>query len=443
MVDFIKENRQFVLLFIFWLILGKYIGMAVIGVVSICLYALFVREKYTEIFIAFFAVLILSDNRFHYADWADTFKNVFLVLLLLFMWRAKKDLYNDFQFLKLFLPFYLLSLFLISKSETPLVSFEKSTSYFLLISTIPNFIIAGHKKNGNEFFRSLIWFVTLMLSYGFVLKVLFADYSRLEARYMGIFGNPNGAGIFCMLFFILVYVLNEKLKLFVKKELIVIFGIIFLTIVLSGSRTAIFSISIFLLFRYFNNISPAVGFLMLVLIIIGYEFIFLNFQTIVDGLGLGEYFRLDTIKDGSGRFIAWNFAYENVKEAWWFGRGFGYTEYLFKFYELELSMLGHQGNAHNSYLTIWLDTGFVGLVLFLRALLLLFFKGAKMNRTSLGVLYAVLFSVYFESWLIGSLNPITIQVYIILTVLTANYFNTSVNSIPEETQESQMVPAIS
>ncbi len=141
-------------------------------------------------------------------------------------------------------------------------------------------------------------------------------------------------------------------------------------------------------------------------------------------MGLGDYFRLDTIQDGSGRFIAWNFAYENVKEAWWFGRGFGYTEYLFKFYELELSMLGHQGNAHNSYLTIWLDTGLIGLILFLRAIVLLFIKGAKNNRTSLGVMYAVLFSTYFESWFIGSLNPITIQVYIILTVLSSDYFNT-------------------
>lgn len=80
-------------------------------------------------------------------------------------------------------------------------------------------------------------------------------------------------------------------------------------------------------------------------------------------------------------------------------------------------MLGHQGAAHNSYLTFWLDTGLIGLILYLLGLFFTFVKASFSNKYAFPVLYAVLFSNNYESWLTASLNPFTIQLLFILTVI--------------------------
>ena len=54
--------------------------------------------------------------------------------------------------------------------------------------------------------------------------------------------------------------------------------------------------------------------------------------------------------------------------------------------------------------------------------LLAFMKGAKKTRLAFPLMFAVLFSANFESWLAGSLNPITILFWILLTLITSEEF---------------------
>ncbi|MBK6833912.1 MAG: hypothetical protein IPG89_06405 [Bacteroidetes bacterium] len=69
------------------------------------------------------------------------------------------------------------------------------------------------------------------------------------------------------------------------------------------------------------------------LIIASYEIITSNFEGIVYSLGMDQYFRVETLKDGSGRLVAWNFAFEQIEKNFFLGRGFNYTEYIyFEFY---------------------------------------------------------------------------------------------------------------
>jgi O-antigen ligase len=81
-------------------------------------------------------------------------------------------------------------------------------------------------------------------------------------------------------------------------------------------------------------------------------------------------------------------------------------------------MMGHQGGAHSTYLSMWLNVGIVGLLIFLRSLFLVFIKAAKIAPVSLAILFSVLFSITYESWLVGSLNPFTILLIIIMTLVT-------------------------
>lgn len=73
--------------------------------------------------------------------------------------------------------------------------------------------------------------------------------------------------------------------------------------------------------------------------------------------------------------------------------------------------------AHNSYLTFWLDTGLVGLISFMIGLMFTFIKAAQKSTLAIPILYSILFSNYYESWLTASLNPFTIQLLFILTII--------------------------
>ena len=98
------------------------------------------------------------------------------------------------------------------------------------------------------------------------------------------------------------------------------------------------------------------------------------------------------------------------------GSGFSYDEMLFYGNRHALSALGHQGGVHNTYLALWLNTGIIGLVLWAFGFLRNIFKAVTISYTALPLLYTVLFSAFFEAWLMGSLNPYHITMLLILTL---------------------------
>jgi O-antigen ligase len=152
-------------------------------------------------------------------------------------------------------------------------------------------------------------------------------------------------------------------------------------------------------------------------LVFSYEILISNLPAMIEYLGFAEYFRLDTIEEGSGRFIAWNFAWIQIQNVFFAGGGFGHTEYIFKQFYNELSRLGHQGNAHHSFLTIWLDTGLIGIVLFALGLFRSVYKSIGASPYALPIIFSILFSAFFESWLAASLNPFTSLFLISLTLM--------------------------
>ena len=75
-------------------------------------------------------------------------------------------------------------------------------------------------------------------------------------------------------------------------------------------------------------------------------------------------------------------------------------------------------DRHNTYLAFWLNTGIVGLILFLRSFVLIFIKASKNTPISMAIMFSVLFSILYESWLAGSLSPYTTMLLIILTIVS-------------------------
>jgi O-antigen ligase len=82
--------------------------------------------------------------------------------------------------------------------------------------------------------------------------------------------------------------------------------------------------------------------------------------------------------------------------------------------------MGHSGGVHNSYLSMWMDAGIIGLVAYFGAIFAIISKVMKHNYIILAFVTSIAFNIYFESWLVASLNPFTILYLIILGTFLGN-----------------------
>lgn len=431
MREYLRTHLQFLVLCIIWTVVGIVSGPFTLipaGVILVSVFFLKSKGLYEEMFLGFIVILILSDSRYRPLAFAADVKVLYVLCLSVFIFfdRAQFSVFD--KLIYGFAPFLIIALFLVPFSVSWLPSLQKFLSYALLMFIAPNYLIKIYREKGPVFFKNIIFLFALILLIGLVLKFVNPDLATLKGRYRGVFGNPNGLGLFCTLFFLLFYVIQEYFPdLFSKNEKIYVYLVIIVSVYFCGSRSTIISILSFLLFTRLYKISPFFGFIILLIIILGYEIIFNNMAVILNSIGLGDYFRVNTLETGSGRNIAWTFAWEQIQNNFFLGKGFAYDEVLFKEHYDELALKGHQGNVHNSYLTIWINTGIIGLFFFMRGFFLAFFKASKNSRFAFPVMFAVLFSANLESWLAASLNPITVQLWIILTILGSIEFNEKKN----------------
>ncbi len=397
---------------------GVYGGPAAFAIIPGLALLMMLRGFYTELLLCFFLTLILSDSRNPSLAVFQNVKNIYILLLGLGLFLIpRKNVPYERTVIK-FWPFFAIALFCVFYSDDYLTTLQKTLSYFLIVVIVPNYFFLAWKKDGTALIETIVWWVTLLLFTGFVLRYIAPEQVFLEDRYTGILGNPNGMGLFTLMFFIFFRVAETNWTgIFGRWERIIIYAIIIGSLLSCGSRNSLFAIILFLSFGYFYRISSVAGFIFFIVIAASYSFIQINLLSIVTSLGLEDQFRVETLENASGRTVAWAFGWQQIQENIGFGKGIGYTDYLYRKYYNVLSMQGHQGNAHNSYITFWLDTGLFGLIFFLRGIIVSFWNTTRNNRYAIPALYAILFSAFFESWLTASLNPFTIQLMLILTIL--------------------------
>jgi O-antigen ligase len=424
MLEFIVRNKKNLLLFILWYLVGSVSVVAFIGLGAISVFLMWRRAMYFEILLGFFFILILSDNLSYTTDFAKVFKNAYIVLLALISILDRRRLSASNSLFKHFVPFLIVSLIGLFFSPYMFTGFQKTLSYALIVLTIPQFFMHAFKERGEIVVKDFIYLGILMILIGFAFRFISPGVAISHGgRFRAVFGNPNGLGIFASLLFVAATVAHDYFKsLFSKTDLRWIFITIIVAVLLSGSRSAVIGISLFFLLSRFYRLSPFVGFIGFLTAIVVAEIISANLVSIVQSLGVADFFRVETLEDGSGRFIAWNFAWESIQSHFWLGRGFAFDEWLMSKNQDYLSDLGHQGGVHNTYLIVWLNTGLIGLLMFLRAYFLLFIKGAKNTRYAFPILWMVMFSISLEPWLAASLNPYTIILLFIIVMISESAF---------------------
>ena len=423
MNDLVKHIRNYVdlyLIILSWVLAGRFTPNGVAVGWCVLSYLLILRTNdLSKALIAFVTLLVLSDNRDPMMAFAATAKIGVVLLLVGYVLRH----YSDFrtlnnQIFKVFLPFLIFAVLASTWADEPFNAFQKSLSYSLVFFTVPIFFLRSSQQNKN-IGKDLMIALGILFAAGLLAYIVLPGFATLVGRYRGLLGNPNGMGILLTVSGPLYFLLRKASKgnwLDLPTELFFI-GTFLLSLFLTGSRTSLFAILLFFGFvqlRYLSN-----GFTLFIFLIVigGYDFVLSSLPEIASALGLEEYLRVETLNEGNGRFVAWTFAWGQIQEVFFTGGGFGDTELIYKRFFWELSALGHQGNAHNSYLTIWLDTGLIGIVLLFISYVRIVLSGVAQSRYTLPIIYTILFSANFESWLGASLNPFTSLFLISLTLI--------------------------
>jgi len=423
MLRYFRINILTIQILGFWAIAGILFSPSLYILVPLSVLYFSNQNKYQLLFFGFWFILILSDSRNAWSSAANV-KIIYILLLLYFFLVSLKRFRFKSTFVVPFVPFILASIISIAFSVDFFVSVQKTLSYILILIVVPVYTKQLLHENKYLFLYNLVWFGAFILLSGLALKIAAPGFVTLAERFTGILGNPNGLGIFLILYTMLWLIIKYYYpQLFSIKDRRIITLLIFLSLILCASRGAMFSIAMF--YAMEKSITAKNPLIMVAVLISGVGFFFVD--NIVDLLykwGIGEYFRAQTLEKAGGRTVAFEFAWKEIKLSPIFGRGFGYTEYIFHREDIEkmLNDLNHQGHAHNSYITIIMDTGFIGFATFLLGWLYNFGIAIKKSPFAFPVLIVALISTNIESWLAASLNPFTIVLIIILTLLTEYKF---------------------
>lgn len=372
-------------------------------------------------------IFILGDSRVGSLQFVKPLRTV--ILLLLFFQTVADLVQRRYPFRRLTLllvPFFILSALVSVRNPSPILSFSKALSYVLIIFVAMHYFNHHIRQKRQRFLRDLVMLATLACLIGLGLRFVAPDIAMFDGgiRYRGIFGNPNGMGVYGSLMFpVLLLYLRFTPHGHDRRTVWLIFGALLISVFLSFSRNALTCIMLFLLLSFIHKGSPIKPLLFYGLGIPSIVFLLSgrNLVTLLELIGLAEELRAETLLTGSGRVFAWQWAIENFLENPILGRGFAFEEILFHKHMPEwLYATGHQGGVHNSYLSFLLNTGIVGLTLILIFWILL----ARWIRPAYyrpAIMLSAGFSAFFEPWLNSSLNAFTVHL-LLLILLYSNFY---------------------
>jgi O-antigen ligase len=371
-------------------------------------------------FITLMILLPLADSTFAFAPIAFNIRPVLLIILTLLVISQHFIHPKTDWSLRAFIPYFIiLGYYLLGVSSSSTIF--KSLSYILVIVITPVIIKHMMETERNNFLRSLVLIYTLVFVFSF-LNIETNASLQGYGRFSGIFFNPNALGIFSFLFFMLTYLIFKfQPHLFTKPERYIVTILILAGVIYSRSRSGIFAILIFWASIYIYGKWKINGIIVAVFILVIMSMV-TSFEDIIRGLGLADFFRLETLETGSGRKIAMEEAWMQIQKNPIDGYGIGFTEKFYTENQLAMQKKGHAGGAHNSFLWVWLDMGILGLLTFIWGWFKWFANTYKYTLLILPVGIAVAFSANVESWLMGSLNHVTIQLIIILSLLSSPLF---------------------
>lgn len=414
----LSDKLSFLMLIASWWAVGVFAGPLIFIYMPLTWLLLLRKGFFEALFFGFLVTLIMSDSLEPSMLFAAQMKPLYLFFLVLVLISNRRRINVNLGIFVSFIPYFIVAVIAIMWSQTVSVAIQKTLSYVLLCIAVPSYAYYL-LDNKPQLYRNLNYLAGFILFLSVLFYLLNPEIGGSHGgRMRGVFGNPNGLGLYLIVTF-LFYQLSiwKNPKCLNRQEKWFFIGLIFVCTIYSGSRNALISILAFYLFSFTYKRFKYLGVIISVIIIPLINYVAFNAVDIIQALSLGELFRVESLVEGSGRLIAWKFAWLHIQDNFFLGRGISFDEYLMRSNAPYLSRLGHEGGVHNTYLIIWLNTGIIGLICFFSATLYLFIKAFRKDVLAIPILITVLFSISFEPWLSASLNPYTSVYLIVLTGL--------------------------
>ena len=369
-----------------------------------------------QLIFLYLAVLVLADSReemlLFFKDLRVSLVFAMSIWVLAELSRNKVPWKQPFFWI---LPFFVSALFsLVLFSPTKFYSLQKTVSYLLVVFVTYHLIVPWIIEKRRHF-EELIHFIGLLLILGLIKAVFTPETTFLGNRYMGVFANPNGIGLACMVWAPLLFAAYKTHR---SNGHWRTYGLLLLvSLIMSQSRNSLGGVIIFFGLMWALGVRKRRNIIFLIIPILYLIIVSVDWIALGQSLGLGEYLRLEGIETASGRTLSWAYAATLIPEGLWLGKGFGYDEYAYHVIIPEsLDHLRQMSSTWNSYLTLLLNTGVIGLSMFI------LFVGAQIGygvhkwKTAAFVI-AMLLGAIFETWLTASLNAFTIYFYLFLGYL--------------------------
>jgi hypothetical protein len=411
------------------------------GVYLLFLLLFLLKNRIGNFLLLYILLLTLSDSFSPLLQFSGQIKSIG-TLMLPIIYLKNRDFDFGKHFIWSFIPFLIIMIFMLVFAYDFLPVFQRTLSYGITIVFLPMLAIRVIKTE-KEFLLNLFVLMNVLLFLGILLKYINPPFVTRGGRFRGMFGNPNGLGIYIVIVFSFYFALKETGHLLISRWWkIFFFTILLISLFWCSSRAAMMAVIICFAFSYIYSFSTFIGWISFAVIMFFYDEVLNLIPTVTQLFGMGRSLRaddVDEIKEGSGRLIAWQFAWWAIKKNMLLGGGMGYTNVLFVEYKDWLSIRGHQGNAHSAYFTLWLDTGLFGMLSYFIGLIASVVKVSGRFKFITPILFSILFSNYYESWLAASLNPYTPVYFIIIAVYYAKFSDTEIETEELETIEKEML----
>lgn len=392
------------------IIIGGILGNWILASAVLLLTLMFMSKKRkTEfLFVLLLFVFFLGDNFSGLLSFAQNFRFVVLGITVLYLLRYRLFQHNLGNYM---LPFALVATLITSLfSPVGIAAISRAIAFWVIALVIFKLYTIVYRKNPQRTLTLLV----LTISFYFGLTLLFTvlpGFSVFQlGRLRGLMGNPNGLGMLCMFCYALLYLIKERQETNFKNSFFTRLHILLLLfIILSGSRTALFSVLIFeITLRFIKNKTL----LFLALLSTGFIYVFISsfgLESIIEFFGLSDYLRVDSLQNASGRTDVWPVAWEEINNHPWVGNGIMYDDYFIKEYVLRNfgeAPSRQWGGVWSSYLSLLLDVGVIGLLVYAFFYIKMFVKALDKKMAFAFVLLCV-FSGITESWMASSMNAFT------------------------------------
>ena len=413
--------------------------------ISIFMFYFWLKNKRTTAILLAHTVFILGDSREFWLSGIKPMRNIAMsMMFLLTIWDMIRGKYKFNTTFLYWIPFISWAIYGITLSPIMIDCGLRTLSYVFMLFITLHAVGYEYKNSQGLLVADWISFMNLVFIIGLVLLVIKPDWVILDiefiveaddARYQGIYGNPNGLGAACTVMYGFFIIERFTLKIFSKKYNNLSIALMGISLLLCGSRAGLLSILLFSVFYYIENKSLIVrNVLKYVFIPLGGVFTYLfGFKIILAIPFLAERLRLSEgmgfEEATSGRGQVWKFLFtmgrfSKIDEWIWVGRGFFFDSYFFQSLVLKYENLPRQyAAAFSGLVSLTMNHGIIGLILFFLTHIMVY-RQMKIKGIALSIFMLMFFSSIFEGWIISSLNAFSFVYYSVVAIAQIDIFST-------------------